>query len=1601
MRFFTLRLPSLIAALTLGAAFVGGPVDAEPSRVVAAEPEAKRITVAIDPRDVTFTALPGGEEIVALAGSADRWMRTGAPDLPVIRLVVRVEDDVRVESAHVVSERTAALGRHRLAPAPAPAREGEAPRSADPVIYGADRMIPELGVLAAGEGFLRGHRLVHVVLFPLRANPVSGEVELATEMTIELITAPAPATGRRPRAVPWEAKVDATLDRVTVDLRGGAARARMAPLPAESSAMFWSPTYRPTADGSPVEYVIVTSAALESSFQPFADWKTRKGVQAVVRTIEWIDTSYPGVDRAEKLRAFLTDAYENWGTLWVLLGGDSDVIPARYAAHALANPPELIPTDLYFSCLDGNWNADGDELFGEGIPPGFPAGGDSADLVPELYLGRAPVSNAAAVAAFIAKTQGYERGLGLGSRYPSSALLLGEVLAPGADGAEYCEDVRQRLPAGMRLVRMYENYQAFPGSIPEIRSAVIDSINAGFGIVHHVGHGYRNTMSVGDGTLGNSDVDNLTNGDRQSVVYAINCSSAAFDFAAIGERFLKNPTGGGVAYIGSSRVAFSGESRPFQNEFYRLVFADSVTAAGEAVGWSKIPFIGGSSSETAYRWIQFALTLLGDPELPIWRRAPDAIAAASPLAVALGAGSYSVTATVGGVPLRGARATLWKTGDAFATGVTQPDGVATLPWTPAATGSFHVTVTHPDYQPVEKTAAVVPASGPFLHVTQVTINDDGLPPSAGNANGQPDAGERIEVSVRLRNDGSATATGVSGILTLLSGGAHASIVQGTVSYGTLAVGGQSTGTAPFVVDLNRAAPDAFEPVFQLAILSNQGASSDRFEIAVRGFEIEHYAHQLTDPGPGGNGNGVPEPGESVSYRVTVRNNGTGRADGVALILRVLNRTTMLPDPQVTVTDQNASFGNVSPGATSLGDAVSFSMGAGAVVNNLLLELSWRDVRGALRVEHCDLVPPDAAEGLTGDGRVSSIRLHWTKPDSSDVRGYDIYRSTTPQSGFVRINTFTAAGSSTYEDSNLPSLTRYYYYVVARDASFNQGVASPVISATTTPPLASGWPIEMAQQTAAGVAVDDLDRDGDLEIVTGADAIYAWHADGSELRDGDANPLTSGVFATDGQNGDFGFHATPAIADLTDDGDLEIIGVAWREAKVYVWNVDGTLEPGWPQTIGGDFNWASPAVADLDLDGDLEIVVASGLQGKIFAWHHDGTEVADGDGNPTTQGILFLSGSSFLYSSPAIGNIDQDQYPEIVFGTQSAGGFVYALSRTGSVKPGWPRETHNQVTSSPALADLDGTGGPHEVIISSESDSVFVLRGDGSDYPGWPRPAMVNSNTGHSGSPVVADVDGDGNLDVICAANDGRMHVWKRDGTVMPGWSAVYFGQDVLSADVTQSTPTIADVDSDGRLEILIGAENGFVYGWNHDGTTLAGFPISLGGEQRSAVTIWDVDQDNLVELLATSNDRNIYVWDLTGEFRGDRIPWPFFRHDVRNTGCFSTDFTSIGIADPEPAPEVAATPVLYPAFPNPFNPSTTIRFLVPGERGAARPVRLAVYDVEGRLVRKLVDGPFGTGEQAVRWDGRTAAGGRAASGAYFMKLEVAGATLTGKLLLLQ
>jgi len=102
--------------------------------------------------------------------------------------------------------------------------------------------------------------------------------------------------------------------------------------------------------------------------------------------------------------------------------------------------------------------------------------------------------------------------------------------------------------------------------------------------------------------------------------------------------------------------------------------------------------------------------------------------------------------------------------------------------------------------------------------------------------------------------------------------------------------------------------------------------------------------------------------------------------------------------------------------------------------------------------------------------------------------------------------------------------------------------------------------------------------------------------------------------------------------------------------------------------------------------------------------------------------------------------------------------------------------------------------------------------------------------------------------------------------------------------------------------------------------------------------------------------------------------------------------TGVGEGVPPAGPSV----VLYPAAPNPFNPSTTIRFHL--EQGSR--VRMRIFGVDGKLVRTLADRAFPAGEYRLLWDGKTDLGHDAASGAYFLSLEADGKRGTGEKLIL-
>jgi hypothetical protein len=309
---------------------------------------------------------------------------------------------------------------------------------------------------------------------------------------------------------------------------------------------------------------------------------------------------------------------------------------------------------------------------------------------------------------------------------------------------------------------------------------------------------------------------------------------------------------------------------------------------------------------------------------------------------------------------------------------------------------------------------------------------------------------------------------------------------------------------------------------------------------------------------------------------------------------------------------------------------------------------------------------------------------------------------------------------------------------------------------------------------------------------------------------------------------------PLVVDLDNNNGPKEIVVGTKNGKLYVFDNAGNIRAGWPQTLPSEIG-SSPAAADLNGDGNLEIVVGCGTavtgqgQGRIVAFRPNGTvlwsyspfDSLDPDTLPEA-----------VYTTPALGDLDGDGLADVVFGSWDF--YVYALKgTTGMPLPGWPVFARDTVWSSPALADLDGDGNL-EIIVGLDSHvegppidtpnggAIYVYRKNGSFFPGFPQfvtdPAGVTPVGIHS-SPAVGDIDGDGCPEIVVGTGNStstggkRLHAWNHDGSIVAGWPVTTDGHPT-------SSPALANLDADPELEVIATDDAAFLYGLNGNGTQI-------------------------------------------------------------------------------------------------------------------------------------------------------------------------------------
>ena len=173
-------------------------------------------------------------------------------------------------------------------------------------------------------------------------------------------------------------------------------------------------------------------------------------------------------------------------------------------------------------------------------------------------------------------------------------------------------------------------------------------------------------------------------------------------------------------------------------------------------------------------------------------------------------------------------------------------------------------------------------------------------------------------------------------------------------------------------------------------------------------------------------------------------------------------------------------------------------------------------------------------------------------------------------------------------------------------------------------------------------------------------------------------------------------------------------------------------------------------------------------------------------------------------------------------------------------------------TAPTVADIDNDG-QMELIICEEGGRIQVLRHDGTPVKGWELP----KGTRICSPPAVGDIDGDGKLEIVVNGT----YAWRWDGTPVEGWPV-----DERTGGCF-SPPALYDLNGNGKLEIINGSANGkddkvYVRDWK--GNLLKGWPQPVGGETRATPSIGDINGDGKPEIIVGSYDFNLYAWNVDG-----------------------------------------------------------------------------------------------------------------------------------------
>ena len=790
----------------------------------------------------------------------------------------------------------------------------------DEAIYASKSVYPAQAYGKLSTQYLNGIGFAFSAFTPVQYVPGTGEVRYASKAIVRITTTASKADQNRKL---W--------------LNGG--NAERAKRLAQNPEMLQTYNDRGRTVGG-YDLLVVTKQQYVASFDEYVSFYQARGLRTRVVDLETILNTMSGQDNAEKLRNYIIQEYEDNGIMMVNLGGDVPDIPYRgFYCDVLSGGSHQtdsdIPADLYYAALDGNWNDDGDNRWGE-------IGED--DLLPEIGIGRMCFSNQSELDNMLHKAMTYQAEPVLGEFH--DVIMAGEHLYddPESNGSQYLELLigthddngytTTGIPEDYNFTRLYEEEGNWSGSL--LRNA----INQGTQYVHHDGH--ANTNYVAGWTNGDITNNNFSavNGvdHNYTFFHTSGCICGDFSSDCILERMTKIANFA-VATFGNSRYGWFNEGQTegpaihLARETEDAYYNDRIPYGGMALRESKIetaPWVNapGQWEEGALRWNFYDLNLMGDVAVSPWHDEPFTPQVNYATEILIGMTTMDVTVTNdNGQGLKNFRCALFHGEDMIGVGYTDEDGNGTIEFAEPIdfVGEMSLVVTGCDAWPQSLPLISIPGNCAYVVYDNYAIS--------GGA--QPDFGSSIALDLQIKNVGTLTANNVT--VTLSTDCDYITLTDATETIPSIDGGATATLAEAFAMDIADNVPNMTKADFTLTCTDGTDTWESKFAIRLYAPEFTVLGTVIDD----NDGNGHVDPGETVTAHITVKNAGMAAAPET-----MLNIICDLPEitfeegdfPQGTVNadgEFTADFVFTLSEAVELGTAyeIGFNVTSGAYSTN--------------------------------------------------------------------------------------------------------------------------------------------------------------------------------------------------------------------------------------------------------------------------------------------------------------------------------------------------------------------------------------------------------------------------------------------------------------------------------------------------------------------------------------------------------------------------------------------------------------------------------------------------------------------------------------------